>query len=395
MNRKFGRRGFIRAAGLSLFPGGALLGSEQTWKSDKESDRLKRDRSAVKFTRDGLDMTALEYSALLYGLSSSDGISTDNYSLGGDVRTLEETFAELTGKEDGIFMPTGTLANHLAVRKLSGKNKRVIVQGESHIYNDSGDCVQNLSGINLIPLNHGKVGFTLEDVKRILKWSDKGRVKTGIGCIVIESPVRRMMNRMFDLNEIRKISGFAKRNGIKMHLDGARLFNASAHSSVPPAEICAWFDTVYISLYKNFNAASGAILVGDKEFIGGLYHERRMFGGGMPQVWPFAAIALHYSRRFQSDYRSALKVFKNFSQILENSGKFNAKIFADGTNVFFLKPAIPVTSFADFRKKLFKMNIHIPPVDDLKKGFLLKINPTLNRIKPSKLADKFVHAANF
>ena len=340
-------------------------------------------------------MTPIEYSALLYDLSSSDGISTDNYSLGGDVRTLEETFAELTGKEDGIFMPSGTLANHLAVRKLSGKNKRVIVQGESHIYNDSGDCVQNLSGINLIPLNHGKVGFTLEDVKRVLKWSENGRVKTGMGCIVVESPVRRMMNRMFDLDEIRKISGFAKENGIKMHLDGARLFNASVHSSVSPAEICALFDTVYISLYKNFNAASGAILLGDKKFIAGLYHERRMFGGGMPQMWPFATIALHYSRGFLSDYISALKVFKNFSQILENSGKFNVKIFKDGTNVFFLKPVIPVSFFADFSKKLFKMNIHIPPADNIKKGFFLKINTTLNRIKPLELAEKFVRAVSF
>ncbi len=235
----------------------------------------------------------------------------------------------------------------------------------------------------------------MADVKRILRWSEKGRVKTGIGCIVIESPVRRMMNRMFDLDEIRKISGFAKENGIKMHLDGARLFNASAHSGVTPAEICALFDTVYISLYKNFNAASGAILLGDKKFIAGLYHERRMFGGGMPQVWPFATIALHYSRRFLNDYRFALKAFKNFSQILENSGKFKVKIFKDGTNVFFLKPITPVSSFADFRKKLFKMNIHIPPADNIKKGFLLKINPTLNRIKPSKLAEQFVRAEKF
>jgi threonine aldolase len=395
MNGKLGRRDFIKAGGLSLFSGGSLLRSEQPRRSGKENDRLVRDRSAVKFTRDGLDMTPLEYSALLNDISSSDGISTDNYSLGGDVRKLEETFAELTGKEDGIFMPTGTLANHLAVRKLSGKNKRAIVQGESHIYNDSGDCVQNLSGINLIPLNNGKVGFTLEDVKSVLKWSEKGRVKTGIGCIVIESPVRRITNRMFDLFEIRKISGFAKEKGIKMHLDGARLFNASAHSGVPPAEICALFDTVYISLYKNFNAASGAILLGANKFIAGLYQERRMFGGGMPQVWPFASIALHYSRRFLSDYKSALKVFKDFSHILEYSGKFNVTIFEKGTNVFFLKPVIPVSSFADFRKKLFNMNIHIPPADNIKNGFFLKINTTLNRIKSFELAEKFISAVNF
>lgn len=391
---KFGRRNFIKVGGLSLFSGGALLRSGQTSSSNKESDLLVRDRSAIKFTRDGLDLSPLEYSSLLYELSSNGKIEVDNYSRGGDVRKLEKTFAEMTGKEDAMFVPTGTLANHIAIKTLTVEKKRVIVQGESHIYNDSGDCVQNLSGINLIPLNHGEVGFTLDDVKKVLKWAGDSRVRRGVGCIVIESPVRRQMNRMFDMGEIRKISEFARSNGIKMHLDGARLFNASAHSGVDVSEICSLFDTIYISLYKNFNSASGAVLLGDKSFIDGLYHERRMFGGGMPQVWPFASVAHHYSRGFLTEYRSALNNFKEFANILGRSGKFKIRTFSDGTNVFILKPLIPPSRFPIFREKLYKMNVHIPTADKLKKAYVVKINTTLNRIDPSKLAEKFVSSAN-
>ncbi len=391
---KFGRRNFIKVGGLSIFSGGALLRSGQISSSNKESDQLARDRSAIKFTRDGLDLSPLEYSSLLYKLSSKGEVEVDNYSREGDVGKLEKIFAEMTGKEDGMFVPTGTLANHIAIKTLTAKKKRVIVQGESHIYNDSGDCVQDLSGINLIPLNHGAVGFTLDDVKKVLKWAGDSRVKRGVGCIVIESPVRRQMNRMFDMGEIRKISEFARSNGIKMHLDGARLFNVSVHSGVDVSEICSLFDTIYISLYKNFNAASGAVLLGDKSFINGLYHERRMFGGGMPQVWPFASVAHYYSRGFLTEYRSALKNFKKFKKILEESRKFKIETFRDGTNVFILKPLISLSQSPIFREKLYKMNVHIPAVDKFSKSYFLKINTTLNRIDPSELGEKFINSVN-
>ena len=77
---------------------------------------------------------------------------------------LEEHFASVLGKERAVFMPTGTLANHLAVRTLARGTGRAIVQAESHLFNDSGDCVQTLSGINLIPLASGRGSFTLDDV---------------------------------------------------------------------------------------------------------------------------------------------------------------------------------------------------------------------------------------
>ncbi len=106
----------------------------------------------MHFTGDGLDLTPLDYSKLLVKLAEEGKIKPDSYSLGGSIEELELKFAKLLGKESAIFMPTGTLANQIAIRSLANGASKVIVQDTSHIYNDSGDCLQTLSNLNLIPL---------------------------------------------------------------------------------------------------------------------------------------------------------------------------------------------------------------------------------------------------
>ena len=102
--------------------------------------------------------------------------------------------------------------------------------------------------------------------------------------------------------ELAKIIAIAKREGIRLHLDGARMFLQAAYTGEDVAEYAKPFDTVYVSLYKYFNAASGAILAGPRDVIDGMYHGRRMFGGGLNTVWPFALVALHYLDGFSDRY---------------------------------------------------------------------------------------------
>src|SRR6185436_17831187 len=103
----------------------------------------------VRLSGDGLGLTPLEYSALVHRLIEEHGIAPDSYSLGGIVEQLEDECARALGKERAIFMPTGTLANHMAVRALAGGASRVIVQEQSHLYQDEGDCAQTLSNLTL------------------------------------------------------------------------------------------------------------------------------------------------------------------------------------------------------------------------------------------------------
>jgi threonine aldolase len=260
---------------------------------------------AVHFTSDGLALAPAEYARLLARLAEADGIAADEFSLGGAVARLEQRMAALLGKEAAIFMPSGTLANHLAVRLLARHGQRVLVQRESHLYGDSGDCAQQLSGLTLVPLAAGRASFTLDEVIAEADCAESGRVRTPIGAISIESPVRRLSGEVFDYAEMERIAGFARERGIGLHLDGARLFLATPYTGIEPAAYAALFDTVYVSLYKYFNAAGGAVLAGPRRLLDGLYHQRRMFGGGLRQAWPYAAVALHYLDGFAERFAGA------------------------------------------------------------------------------------------
>jgi len=115
----------------------------------------------VVLTGDGLSLTPLEYCQLLQTIAGSGDFRRDTYLHGGPVEALERRFAAILGKEAALFLPTGTLANHLAVRVLAGERRRVLVQADSHFYRDEGDCGQLLSGLNLVPLAPGPATLPL------------------------------------------------------------------------------------------------------------------------------------------------------------------------------------------------------------------------------------------
>jgi threonine aldolase len=369
------------AAGASVAP--ALAGPAA------EPDELARLQQAVNFIYDGSHLSPLEYAHLLNQVAAAGPLHPDVYSNGGIVEALEHTFARWLGKENAVFMPTGTLANHVALRELAGTQRRVIVQAESHIYNDSGDCAQQLSGLNLVPLSPGRVGFTLAEVQEAVRRSRSGRVETDVGVICIESPVRRMDDAVFGYDEMRRIAAFARQEGIRLHLDGARLFVESAHTGISPARYAALFDTVYVSLYKCFNSVSGAVLAGTRAFTENLFHVRRMFGSGLPGAWPYAAVALEFVDDFIAQYTSAWHKAEALFRALTDHPAFRVEPIADGTHV------VPVyvsgTDPERFREQLGRRNIHLPP-PRWPGGFWLKINPSLNRMPAEDVAQAFVAA---
>ena len=390
-NKLMKRRNFLVTGGLATAAMPAMAAApamaSTLYPFPISGQAAEKAHEKVNFTRDGLDLSVYEYADLLTRIESSDQVEPDLYSRGGVVEELENRMAEILGKESAVFMPTGTLANHLAIRKLAGEKRRVIVQAESHIYRDSGDCASTLSGLNLMALGQDQLGFNLDQVKEAIRRTGEGRVKTGVGAISIESPVRRQHNRMFDFGQMQEISDFARENRIKMHLDGARLFNACVHSHKTPAEFAQLFDTVYVSLYKNFNAASGAILAGTRAFTKGLYHQRRMFGGGMPQVWPFAAVALHYLDGFLDAYRKSLAHADLFFDQIVKQERVEIRKLPEGTNVVELK--LKDLSSGQLQKSLALHQIYIPDGDEKTGKLFIKINPSILRKSPQELAEMF------
>jgi threonine aldolase len=158
-------------------------------------------------------------------------------------------------------------------------------------------------------------------------------------------------------------------------MDGARLFVQSAHTGVSPSQYSEIFDTVYTSMWKCFNAPSGAILAGAIAFTEGLFHERRMFGGGLPYAWPFAAIALHFVDGFIDDYKAAWATAERMFAILAKSHSFGVEKFDDGTHVVRLN--IQGADLKKFQQSLRKRNVDIRNPDN--EGVWLRINPSLNR----------------
>lgn len=355
---------------------------------DKVASQSYSSNKQIDFIHDGLQLSPTEYAELLMKLADEGKINPDYYSNGGVVEELENKFAKLLGKESAIFMPTGTLANHVAVRHLANINRRIIVQEQSHLYNDSGDCCQTLSGLNLIPAGENSVEFTLNEVENIINKTRKGRVETRIGVISIETPVRRQYDRMFAYANLNAITNYAKNNDIKMHLDGARLFVQSVHTNITPDNYGELFDTVYTSMWKCFNAASGAIIAGSKNFTANLFHERRMFGGSLPAAWAFAAVANHYADNFIYDYKTAWQNAETFFALIQKEEKFTIINFENGSHIVRLN--MEKMKLNRFKESLEKKNIQLPVPDE--SGFLLKINPSFNRESPQNIAAYFIES---
>ncbi|HEV2185988.1 MAG TPA: beta-eliminating lyase-related protein [Stellaceae bacterium] len=291
----------------------------------------------VQFRSDGLGLSPAEYARLLGEIAATRGIDTDDYSRGGVVTELEDTMAALLGKEAAVFLPTGTLANHLAVRLLARSGRRVLVQQESHLWNDEGDCAQTLSGLTLVPLAPGRATVSLAEIETAVAGAPEMRVAVPVGAISIETPVRRVAGQAFDPAELAAISAFARGRGIGLHLDGARLLLEAAYTGIAPAETAALFDTVYVSLWKYLNAANGAILVGPRDLLDELYHQRRMFGGSLPRAWPDAAVALHYLDGFGERFGRAVEAAETLFVALRDHPRMSIDRAGLATNVTLLR----------------------------------------------------------
>ena len=384
------RRDFIE---LGAAMAAVWAGSSSAQSSASRRDALPPERDAgspgpvVDFIADGRPLGPAEYAQLLMRLADEGKIAPDFYSNGGIVEELEHRFARWLGHESAVFMPTGTLANHIAVRRLAEQRRRVIVPAESHLYRDSGDCAQTLSSLNLIPLGANRVCYGVDELRDALADAEDGRVATPVGALLVESPVRRMYDRIVRDADLVSITSEARRRGIRTHLDGARIFIQSAHTRTAPADYGRLFDTVYTSLWKCFNAPAGAVLAGPKDLTQGLFHERRMFGGSLAAAWPFAAVALHYVEGFIDEYRAALRRARALFATLSERGGVRVEEFESGTHL--VRVTVEGVDPASFRMELRSRGVRIP--EPHRNTFLWKINPTLSDA-PGDLEQRVVDA---
>lgn len=389
----FKRRDFIKLSTLSALP---IIASATPFISyASEVKQPSKDSEAVYFINDGIFYRPTDFIEKLQEINSADPIERDSYGEGATLEKLLKKFIEITGKEAAVYVPTGTLANQLAISVLCGNNTKAFVQETSHVYRDEGDASQTLFNKRLIPLGEGKSHFTLEELQESIKYHKDGEAFVGgVGAISIETPVRRCSNQAVPLIEIKRISAWCKEQGYKLHLDGARLHMATSFTKSTVKEYASYFDTVYMCLYKYLGATGGAVICGDKSIIDQMHHLIKIHGGGIFTNWPSAAMALHHLNDIDDVMAKIIVKTKDLlNQFNQLKGlKFIA--IENGTNQL----NVSVDKGIDAKKLNARLRaehniIFGQPRED---GFVkIKVNPTLLRRDNKLIYESFKEAIAF
>ena len=380
------RRNFIKATGVSALP--AIIPILPSF-SANEAREPGPSKPIIRLFGDAEMLEPGDYLTKLQEAHAASAIVNDRYGAGGVVEELEKNFVQITGKEKAIFMPSGTMANEFAIAVLSDDNTKVFVQDTSHVYRDEGDAAQSVFHKRLMPLAKGETFFTVEQLQKAIEALPREEVfRSGIGAVSIENPVRRRDGRMVPLEEIKKISAYCKEKNIKLHLDGARIFIASAWSGIPVKEYASYFDTIYISLYKYLGASAGAILCGEKQIIDKMPHMMKVHGGSMYGNWTNAAMAAYRLPSIEKRFKEVVSRAGELVSALNKLSSLQIKPLEGGTNIYSLQ--LPKnTSGKNLQEKLnAKYNIRIAAFDEENRT-LVTMNETLLHQTTDYIVDAF------
>lgn len=207
------------------------------------------------------------------------------------VNKLEQRTAEILGKQAAVYMPSGTMTNQVAIGSHTQRGDEIILEAESHAYYYEAGAPAAISGV-MCRLIQGRRGiFSAEDLKAVLRPANVHFPPTSLVCL--ENTHNRGGGSIWPVEMIAAIADVARENGLKMHLDGARLWNASVASGVPESQYADYFDSVSVCFSKGLGAPVGSALAGSSEFVDRARRFRKMFGGGMRQAGIIAAGALY------------------------------------------------------------------------------------------------------
>jgi threonine aldolase len=223
------------------------------------------------------------------------------------VNRLEERVARLLGHEAALFVPSGTMSNQVCVRAHTQPGDELLCDANCHIYNYEAGGPAALSGVtcHVLPGDHGILDVS--QLEERIRPDNEHLVRTRLVCL--ENTHNRGGGKVYPLEKVQAISAWARDNGLRRHLDGARLWNAVVATGTPAATWGALFDSVSVCFSKGLGAPVGSALAGSTEFVARARRIRKLFGGGMRQAGVLAAAALyaldHHVERLAEDHRNA------------------------------------------------------------------------------------------
>lgn len=268
-------------------------------------------------------------------------VGDDQYGEDTPTNELQQRCAALLGKEAALWLPSGTMANQVALRTLARPGDEVIAGRESHAaWHETGGAAAN-AGVQIVEVGRGGL-FTADDFEAAIKLRGLP-VFPPTTVVEIENTHNRGGGLVFPQAEVERICALARERGIASYLDGARIWNAAVASGRSEAELAAPFDLVGVAFSKGLGAPGGSLLAGPKALIATANRHRRMLGGAMRQTGFYTAAALfgveHHRARLAEDHANA----RALAETLAASPVVQLDLATVQTNivVFHLKPGAP------------------------------------------------------
>ncbi|HMU02605.1 MAG TPA: GntG family PLP-dependent aldolase [Saprospiraceae bacterium] len=244
-------------------------------------------------------------------------VGDDVFSEDPTINTLQEKVADMFDKEAALFCPSGTMTNQLAIKVNTKPLDEMICDIDSHVYQyeTGGYAFHSGVAVNLIQGKNGKI--TADQIEKVIKprydWLPISRL------VVLENTCNKGGGSYYTLDEVAPIAKLCKDKGLKLHLDGARLFNALVETGEDTKDWGRHFDTISICMSKGLGAPIGSLLIGDKETIREARRFRKVMGGGMRQAGYLAAACIyaldHHIDQLKIDNDKAKNISKLLSQM--------------------------------------------------------------------------------
>lgn len=244
-------------------------------------------------------------------------VGDDVYGEDPTVNILQERVAELFGKEDALFVPSGTMSNQLSLKVLTEAADEVIIEADAHVFYYETAAPSVISNVQFftIPSENGEI--PLEKIKRAIRPDIYYFPKTK--AVFIENTHNRHGGTVISIEYIKELRKFCDDNGLLMHLDGARIWNAHIATGIPLNEYGIYFDTISVCLSKGLGAPVGSLMVSDKQKISKALKWRKILGGGMRQAGILAAAGIYALdnnlRLIESDHKLAKYFAKGIAEI--------------------------------------------------------------------------------
>lgn len=216
-----------------------------------------------------------------------DEFESDKYGSGEVIEEFHSKIAGILGKEAAVFFPSGTMAQQIALRIHCDErgSKKVAYHPLSHLEIHEEDGLKKLHHIETV---------LAADKDRVVGLADIQALEEGVACVLLELPQREIGGQLPSFLELQEIAAHCQERGIKLHLDGARLFEVLPYYGKTAAEVCALFDSVYVSMYKGVGGIAGAVLAGTEDFCADSTVWKRRYGGDLISLYPYIVSADYY-----------------------------------------------------------------------------------------------------